>query len=132
MNLSKKKELIARTFNVGRDRIVLNTERLQDLKDAITKQDMKDLLKDKAITVKEIKGRRKLKKRKTRRRVGSRKKNIKDRKQEYMTLARKLRSYLFRLRKKNQIEREDYIKLRQEIKANSFRSLAQFKQRLSK
>ena len=55
-----KKQLVARTFNVGIDRIVFNKERLAEIKEAITKQDIRDLTKDGAITIREIKGRRKV------------------------------------------------------------------------
>ena len=58
MNLNKKKELAKRTFNVGEERIVFVESRLKDIKEAITKQDMRDLRQDKAIIIKEKKGRR--------------------------------------------------------------------------
>ena len=43
MNLQKKKELAARTLTIGKDRIMFNTSRLDEIKEAITKQDIKDL-----------------------------------------------------------------------------------------
>ena len=60
MQLNKKKELAARTLNVGIGRIFFNRERLEEIKEAITRQDIRDLVSVKAISVKEIKGRKKM------------------------------------------------------------------------
>lgn len=131
MKLEAKKALVARTLNVGKNRISFNTARLSELKEAITKQDIKDLKDSGAIHIKEKAGRKTLKKRKTRRRAGSIKKKVNKSKEEYMTLARKLRSYLSYLKKTNQIETEKYQELRKEIRARAFRSLANMKERIA-
>jgi len=130
MKLESKKELAARTLNVGKARIVFNIERLAQIKEAITKQDIRDLQKDGAITIKEIKGRRKNIKRKTRRRIGSVKKKVNKKKREYMNLTRKLRTYTKSLRKTGQVDNETYRKIRKEIRAKSFRSKAHLKERI--
>ena len=57
MNLKKKKELAARTLKVGKGRIMFVDARLEDIKEALTKQDVRDLKEDGAIVVKEVKGR---------------------------------------------------------------------------
>ncbi len=59
MNLEKKKKLAARTLNVGKERIIFLKSRLEEIKEAITRQDIKDLHKDGAIIIKEEKGRKK-------------------------------------------------------------------------
>ena len=59
MNLRKKKELAARILKVGKERIIFSQQRLNEIKEAITKQDIRDLKRDGAITVREISGRRK-------------------------------------------------------------------------
>jgi large subunit ribosomal protein L19e len=130
MNLLKKKELAARTLNVGKSRIVFNKQRIEDIKEAITKQDIRDLQQDKAILVKQIKGKSKIKKRKTRRGVGTRKKKVNTRKQDYVILTRKLRSYLATLKKQNKIEQLPFIELRKEIRARTIKSLAHMKERI--
>lgn len=117
MNLEKKKDLAVRTLNVGRERIVFNINRLSEIKEAITKQDIRDLVKEKAIVVKEIKGRRKIVKRRTRRRMGSIKKKIGNKKQEYVKLVRRLRKYLAEMRKQNKVSDENYRELRKEIRS---------------
>jgi large subunit ribosomal protein L19e len=130
MKLDTKKHLAARTLKVGIRRISFNQARLEEIKEAITKQDIKDLLNDKAITIKEISGRKTIKKRKTRRRVGSKKQNVKSKKRIYMTITRKLRSYLSYLKKVGKIDLEKFTQLRKEIRASSFKSLSHLKDRI--
>lgn len=131
MKLENKRELIARVLGIGKARILLNKERLAEIKEAITRQDIRELAKDNAIIIKEIKGTKKHQKRKTRRRAGSKKKNPKNSKRTYIILTRKLRKHIASLRRLGEIDREKYQKLRKEIKARVFRSKAHLKERLS-
>ncbi len=131
MNFEKKKSLASRALGVGRGRVVFNTSRLDEVKEAITKQDIRDLVAAGAISIKEIKGTRKSIKRKTRRRAGSIKLRIKNSKTKYMVLTRKLRSYLQEMRKQNKISNEIFTKLRKEIKAHSFKSKSHMKERIA-
>ena len=102
MNLAKKKKLAERTLGVGKERIVFLKSRLEDIKDAITKQDIRDLYKDGAIIIKEKKGRKKSRKKK-RRTMGNVRKRVKKRKEQYVTLTRKLRGYVSELKKQDKI-----------------------------
>ena len=131
MNLLKKKRLVARTLNVGMQRIAFNTERLDEIKEAITKQDIRELKASGAIVIKQIKGRRTAVKRKTRRRLGSKKLTPRLRKRHYMVLTRKLRNYLFSLRKRGLLPKELHLQLRREIRAKTFKSLAQIKEKIT-
>ena len=130
MKLENKKELASRTLGIGKDRITFNPSRLKEIKEAITKQDIKDLVSSNAILLKEIKGRKKVERRKTRRRAGSIRKKIKHGKRKYIILTRKFRSYLKQLRRKEEISEELYIKLRQEIRASMYKDLSHLKERL--
>jgi large subunit ribosomal protein L19e len=132
MNLQKKKDLAVRSLNVGRSRIIFNTSRLEEIKEAITKQDVRDLLQAEAISVKEVKGRKKITKRKTRRRAGSIRKVPNTRKQDYVKLTRKLRRHLSNLKARGEITQETFIQLRKEIRASSLKSLSQLKEKLAK
>ncbi len=132
MKLETKKALASRALEVGKGRIAFNTTRLNEIKEAITKQDIKDLQKSGAITVKEVSGRRKNIKKKTRRRQGSRKKIVNNRKEEYMALTRKLRQFIQHLKRTATIDLETYRKLRKEIRAKLFKSKAHLKERLAK
>ena len=55
MNLRKKKILAAKALKVGKERIIFLKPRLEEIKEAITKQDIKDLYKEGAIKIKEVK-----------------------------------------------------------------------------
>ncbi len=127
MNLRTKKQMIARTFNIGLARIVLDSNRNQEIKEAITRQDIKDLKKQGIIKIKPIKGRKKNVKRKTKKRAGKIKKRIKNRKQEYVKLVRKLRQYIKILKQKSLISNEKYLNLRKQIRAKKFRDINQIK-----
>ncbi|MFH1425771.1 MAG: 50S ribosomal protein L19e [archaeon] len=131
MKLESKKNLAARALNVGKARIIFNTQRLLEIKEAITKQDMKDLKAAGAISIKETKGRRKIVKRKTRRRAGSIKKILNTRKQDYTKLTRKLRTFLVNMKARNKITKEEIKSLRKEIRNSSFRSLNHMKERIA-
>ena len=94
MNLKKKKELAAKALGVGKNRISFNPEGLNEIKEAITKQDIHSLHEEGVITIKPIKGRRKIEKRSRRRGSGKIKMKVRHRKQDYVKITRKLRKYL--------------------------------------
>lgn len=131
MNIRKKKILAANALGVGKDRIVLNNQRLDEIKEAITKQDIRDLVSAGAITVKDIKGRRTVEKRKTRRRAGSVRKKVKNSKTEYVIITRKLRRYISELRNQEKITEEQFWKLRKDIRARTFKSKSHLKEHLT-
>ncbi|PIN94817.1 hypothetical protein COU61_00140 [Candidatus Pacearchaeota archaeon CG10_big_fil_rev_8_21_14_0_10_35_13] len=130
MNLRNKKELTARITGAGKGRVKFNEERLNEIKEAITAQDIRDLLKSKAITIKEQKGRKTNKKRTTRRGPGKIKKKVNKRKQEYVKRTRKLRKYVKSLRDTKKIDRDKYKELRKNIRGSKFRSKAHLKEHL--
>jgi len=132
MKLEKKKAFAARALRIGVSRVVFNTKRLSEIKEAITKQDIKDLKEAGALSIREKKGHRKLKKRKTRRRAGSIKIKVNTRKKDYVTLTRKLRFYLSHQKLRGKISLEQFKNLRKEIRAKDFRSLAHMKERIFK
>jgi large subunit ribosomal protein L19e len=126
-NLNKKKELAAKTLKVGKNRINFNQDNLSDIKETITRQDIKDLHAEGIITIKPIKGRKKIKKRKTRRGPGKIKKTVNKRKQVYVKITRKLRGYLSELKKLGVINNELYNDLRKKIRMRVFRSKSHLK-----
>lgn len=129
-NLSNKKALAARTLNVGKKRIYFNNDNLTEIKEAITKQDIRDLYSEGAIKIRPIKGRRKIKGRKTRRGPGRIKRTINKRKQTYVKITRKLRNYLKELKRIEAIETPLYIELRKKIRMREFKSKAHLKEYL--
>lgn len=127
MKLDKKKKLAARVLNVGIERIWLSPARLQDIKEAITRQDIKDLVKDGAIKIKPVTGKRKKQKRKLRRGAGKIKKKVKDKK-AYVKKIRKMRIYLKTLRKADKLSSVEYKKLRRYAKSGIFHDLKHLKE----
>ena len=117
---------------MGKGRICFDEDRLDEIKEAITKQDIKDLHKQGIIKIKEIKGRKKVKKRKTKRGPGKIKKRVNKRKQEYVKITRKLRGYIKEMEKQEKINKEEYKDLRKKIRARIFKSKAQLKEFLEK
>lgn len=122
MNLTKKKALAAKVLKVGKNRIMFVDTRLDEIKEAITRQDIVDLHSAGAIKVKDKKGRKKVKKRKHRRGIGKVKKKVKKRKQEYVKTTRKLRTFAKFLKKTGKINSEGYKKVRKKIRARDYKS----------
>lgn len=130
MNLGKKKNLAKRTLKVGKERIIFIKSRLEDIKEAITRQDIRDLNAEGAILIREIKGRTKIIKRK--KTLGKIKKKVSKRKQEYVKITRKLRKYVTAMRERGEIGRDEYLDMRKKIRNRIFKSQAQLKSYISK
>lgn len=124
MNLSKKKVLAAKALNVGKNRLIFSSSALSEIKEAITKQDIKSLHSEGIIKIKPVKGRKKVTRRKTRRGPGKIKKKVNNRKQVYVKITRKLRAYIMGLRDRGTIERDLYKDLRKKIRMRFFKSKA--------
>jgi len=122
MQLAKKKELAAKVLKVGKNRIVFSAEREDEIKEAITRQDILDLHNLGAIKIKDVAGRKKNVKRKHRRKTGSVRKKVKKRKQDYVKLTRKLRKAARELLFQKKIDKEKYRRIRMMIKGRKFRS----------
>ncbi len=122
MQLAKKKALAAKVLKVGKSRIIFSNENLEEIKEAITRQDILDLNSAGIIKIREIKGRKKVKKRKHRRGIGKVKLKVKKDKQEYMTLTRKLRKVGKSLLRLGKIDKEKHSKIRRMLRARKFRS----------
>ncbi|MEK6833049.1 MAG: 50S ribosomal protein L19e [Nanoarchaeota archaeon] len=124
MNLRAKKQLAANTFGVGKSRILFVNERIEEIKEAITKQDMRNLQKEGAIIIKEIKGRAKNIKNSRKRHVGKIRRKVNTRKRDYVILTRKLRKVMAERKKRGEISREELKEIREKIRNKLFRSKA--------
>ena len=132
MKLDKKKALASKVFGVGKGRIVFVEPRLGEIKEAITKEDIRGLKADGAIVIKEIRGKKSRgKKKKIRKTPGNIKKNVKNRKKKYMILTRKLRAYVSMMKEKNLLSREDALDIRKKIRNKYFKSKSQLKDYIS-
>jgi large subunit ribosomal protein L19e len=130
MNLSKKKQLAARTLKVGKKRVVFVKNRLEEVKEAITKQDIRDLHREGAIMIKDVSGRKKKTKRKSRRSTGNIRKKVVRRKKDYVTLTRKLRFYIKELKNKGELSMDEAKELRKKIRNKAFKSKANLKEQI--
>ena len=128
MNLGKKKKLAARTLKIGKERIVFLNSRVSEIKEAITKQDIRDLKSDGAIIIKEIKGRKRKIGKPKKRGPGKIKKNVSKRKQKYVVMTRKLRKCVWEMKKQEKISNEEYKDIRKKIRNKFFRSKAHLKE----
>jgi large subunit ribosomal protein L19e len=128
MDLGKKRSLAARTFGVGESRITFVKPRLEEIKEAITKQDIRDLYKDGAIQIKNIKGRKKIVRKKKKRTTAHVRKKVNRRKTDYVTVTRKLRKYLAESKSKlTDKERKD---IRKKIRNKFFRSKSHMREHI--
>jgi large subunit ribosomal protein L19e len=129
-NLRSKKQLAATTLGVGKGRIAFVNERIEEIKEAITKQDMRNLYKDGAIIIKEIKGRAKVIKKKTKRKMGNVRKNVNTRKRDYVIMTRKLRRVLADKKKNGELGIKEIKELRKKIRNKMFKSKNHLKEQL--
>ena len=138
MNLSKKRRMAAEVLGVGENRLWIDPSKMDKVKEAITKEDIRALVKQGIIKKKKIKGTsraraRKLQeaKRKGRRRgMGSRKGKAtarKPRKKAWMEKIRAQRRFLRNLKEKKIITIRKYRELYRKAKAGIFRNVAHLK-----
>lgn len=121
MNLERKKILASKVLRAGKRRIVFLEPRIDEIKEAITRQDIKDLYRDGAIIVKNIGGRKTVATNKSRS-VGNVRKKVNKKKRNYVRLVRKLRKYLEELNARGKLSKEDRLMLRKKIKNSDFKN----------
>ncbi len=128
MNLRNKKQLAAKTLNIGKSRILFIESRKDEIKEAITKQDIRDLVSSGAIKIKEKKGRKKIKEKKRSRGPGKIKKKIKSRKKDYVIMTRKLRKYSKESFIRGEITKDELKEIRKKIRNKEFKSQKNLKE----
>ncbi len=135
VDLSLQKRLAAEVLGVGVSRIWIDPTRIDEVVDAITREDIRKLIKDGVIQVKPIHGNsrarwryRHQQRRKGRRRGYGKRKGVKtarmDEKEVWMNRIRKIRRYLRYLRDHGVIDRKTYRRLYMLAKGGVFHSLA--------
>jgi len=137
-DLSLQKRLAAEILGVGESRIWIDPNRIEDVADAITREEIRGLIKDGVIQVKPVHSnsrerwrRRHLQRKKGRRRGYGKRKGKKtarkDKKEEWMNRIRKIRRFLRYLRDNGIIDRKTYRRLYMLAKGGTFHSLASLK-----
>ncbi len=138
MDLSLQKRLAAEVLGVGESRIWIDPSRVEDVEAAITKEDIRRLIKEGVIKVKPKKGnsrarwkeRHEQRKKGRRRGPGHRKGDKTARtpkKEQWMNRIRKIRKFLRYLRDHGIISRRDYRRLYMLAKGGMFKSLSHLK-----
>ena len=133
-----QKNLAAKVMKVSRSRVKISSENKDAIKEAITKYDIRKLIRDKAIRILPLRGnskvrarQRKLQKRKGRRRgLGVRKGKASARqnpKRLWINKIRAQRKLLSELKSKKLIENKDYHILYRKAKGGFFRSVKHIK-----
>ncbi|MEK6885630.1 MAG: 50S ribosomal protein L19e [Nanoarchaeota archaeon] len=127
INLTQRKALAAKVLGCGKNKVRFDVAHLAEIKEAITKQDIRDMYAEGIISIAPNGGRMTKEKRRTRRGPGSIKCTIKDGKTEYCILVRKLRRHVKEIRKQGKMNHERHQELRRKIKAGDFKSKAHLK-----
>ena len=130
MNLAKRKALAAKVLGVGKNRVVFTKESLPEIKEAITRMDIVDLHKSGAIKIREVRGRKKIVRRRHRRRTGKIKGNVNTRKAEYVIITRKLRKFVRGLVRTGKVDKDRNREVRKQIRARKFKSKRHLKENL--
>jgi len=129
LKLDFQKRLAADLLKCGVNRVRFNEERLEDIADAITRADIRRLIKDGAIYKEQEKGvsRARVRARKKKRGPGSRKgakySRI-SRKELWMRKVRAQRKKLRQLRDRKLITKTVYRRIYRMVKAGAFKSVA--------
>ena len=133
MKLNIQKRIVADLSGASKKRIIFDTERLDEIKEAITKGDLRSLVKDKAISIAPKKGVSRVRarkiieqKRKGRMKGHGSKKGKKTarlpKKEAWMNKIRALKAMIKVLRDKKLIETSTYQNLYNKSKGGFFRS----------
>jgi len=131
MNIKSIKRIAARILEVGENKVLLNPFRLDEIKEAITNQDIITLIKDNAISTRTEIGRKKRKIKKRKRGTGKIKKKIKRRKKTYIKKIRKLRGFIRLLKENLIITSKEANKLRLLSKSGQFKSQRHLKEHIA-
>ena len=103
---------------------------ISEIKEAMTKQDIRDLKEQNAIVIKDVKGRKKKINKKKNKGPGKIRKKVNKSKRNYVLLTRKLRKYLKEMKKQGKISKEEFKDTRKKIRNKKFRSKAHLKSKI--
>lgn len=128
--LQSQKRIAAAVLNVGMTAVKFDTNRLAEIKEAITTQDIAQLIKDGAIAKRPVLGNKRragkyrdLRKKKGRRRgMGKKKVRVGFRKEDYMDKIRGIRAFLSNQKNIGKISTKTYQKARKLAKAGEIKN----------
>ncbi len=134
MNVKNQKKLAARLLKVGKRRIVFDSAKLTEIKEAITKKDLRALIAGKSVKLKPLKSHSRsrtrkviIQRRKGRRKSKGSKKGSKyakiTRKRQWMDRIRTQRKFIKSLKSKNLISKRNFRDVYYKVKSNRFRNI---------
>jgi len=129
MALRTQRRVAAEILGVGENRVWIDPDRVEDVEVAITREEIRKLIKEGAIKVKPEKGTSRARvrvrlKKKRRRGPGSRKGPVMSKKERWMIRIRAIRKRLRFLRDRRMITRSTYRMLYMKAKGGTFKSIA--------
>ena len=129
MALRTQRRVAAEMLGVGENRVWIDPDRVEDVEVAITREEIRKLIKEGAIKVKPEKGTSRARvrvrlKKKRRRGPGSRKGPVMSKKERWMIRIRAIRKRLRLLRDRRMITRSTYRMLYMKAKGGTFKSTA--------
>ncbi len=134
VNIKKKRELVARTLGVGANRVRFEPDKLDDIADSITREDLRSLVRRGTIWTSKIKGTsrgRAKAKRAVRRKSGlgpGSKKGKKTartgKKSAYVAKIRSMRYHLKVLKERDEINRQIYWSIYKKVNGGQVRSVS--------
>lgn len=122
MGVESQRRLASEILGVGRNKIIFDKNKIEDIKKAITRLDIKELIKEGAIKV-EARKKKKAKKERRNRGVGHRRMIVHNRKRKYVMKIRKLRKFIQEMTDKKVLTSDEKKRLRKMSKAGEIRSL---------
>jgi len=141
LNLSNKKEMAAKVLNVGVNRVRMDPDNPERIADAITRDDIRALIREGIIWAELIKGtsrgrtrRKKALKKKRGRGSGSKKGSSGarlPRKRLWVTKVRSMRNHLKKNRERGDITSDVFGKLYLQVKGGQIRSIRHLKEQIS-
>ncbi|MEM0381946.1 MAG: 50S ribosomal protein L19e [Nitrososphaerota archaeon] len=129
MSLSIQRRMAAELLKCGESRVRFDPERLEDVEDAITRSDIRQLISEGAIYAAPKRGNTRRAEREKRgpgRRKGG-KHSIISRKERWLMRVRSQRRYLRRLKAAKMLKDDAYRHVYLQIKAGRFKSVAELK-----
>jgi large subunit ribosomal protein L19e len=136
--LRAQRSMAAKVIGIGKNKVWFDPERISEIKEAITKQDILDLIKDGAISKRPIKGikrragkrhlKRKIKGR--RRKSGHIRKKIKQ--DNYPSRIRGLRAFLKSLKRNKKLSNEQFRKIYNLLKSGMIKNNQQILEYINK
>ena len=127
-----QRRLAAYILKCAQDRVSFDTTRLDDIREAITKVDVRALIKEGAIKSRPARGVSRARVQHRRRGPGSIRRSLKKIKHNWVNRIRPQRAYLEQLRNSGDVTKQEYRKLYLQAKGGFFRNVRHIKLHLGK